>query len=142
MRTNRWATVPSIGVALLPKLTCPICWPAYAAIASALGLGFLINARYLFAVTSVFLVIALLALGFRAQRRRGYTPALLGTGGSILILVGKFTLDSHLALYGGVGMLMAASVWNAWPQKSRPCCSPGTVNPKRSKTEEHHGFKA
>jgi DNA-binding transcriptional MerR regulator len=26
MRTDRWATVSSIGVALLPKLTCPFCW--------------------------------------------------------------------------------------------------------------------
>lgn len=37
MRTERWATIPGVGVALLPKLVCPLCWPAYAAIASTLG---------------------------------------------------------------------------------------------------------
>jgi hypothetical protein len=41
-------------VALIPKLSCPFCRPAYAAIASTLGLGFLVNARYLFAVIAAF----------------------------------------------------------------------------------------
>jgi mercuric ion transport protein len=122
MRTDRWATIPSIGVALLPKLTCPMCWPAYAAIASTLGLGFLVRAQYLFAITLAFLLVAIAALSFRARQRHGYWPALLGVGGSIFILVGKFSLDSTLALYCGVGMLMGASVWNAWPQKKPSCC--------------------
>jgi hypothetical protein len=56
-------------VALIPKLSCPFCRPAYAAIASTLGLGFLVNARYLFAVTAAFLFIALPALTFRATIR-------------------------------------------------------------------------
>jgi hypothetical protein len=33
---------PGIGVPLLPKLMCPLCWPAYAGLLSTLGLGFLI----------------------------------------------------------------------------------------------------
>jgi hypothetical protein len=37
------AMLPGIGVSLLPKLICPMCWPAYAGIVSALGLGFLIS---------------------------------------------------------------------------------------------------
>ncbi len=122
MRTDRWATIPSIGVALLPKLTCPVCWPAYAAIASTLGLGFLVRAQYLFAITLAFLLVAIAALSFRARQRHGYWPALLGVGSSIVILVGKFSLNSTLALYCGVGMLMVASVWNAWPQKKPSCC--------------------
>src|SRR6185436_814844 len=28
-------TIPGIGVALLPKLACPLCWPAYAGILSS-----------------------------------------------------------------------------------------------------------
>jgi hypothetical protein len=122
MRTDRWATIPSIGVALLPKLACPLCWPAYAAIASTLGLGFLIHTQFLFAVTAAFLVVALAALTLRARQRHGYWPALLGLVSSIVILVGKFAIDSHVALYCGVGMLMGASVWNAWPQSNRSCC--------------------
>ncbi|MEO8726742.1 MAG: MerC family mercury resistance protein [Acidobacteriaceae bacterium] len=123
MRIDRWTTVPGIGVALLPKLVCPLCWPAYAALLSALGLGFLVQARYLFAFTAAFLLLALAALSFRAQRRRGYRPALLGLAGSAFILGGKFIIGSHLALYTGVAMLIVAAVWNAWPQPKNSCCT-------------------
>lgn len=122
MRTERWATIPGVGVALLPKLVCPLCWPAYAAIASTLGLGFLVHARYLFAITSAFLLIALAALSVRARLRHGYWPALLGLVSSIVILVDKFGIDSSVTLYCGVAMLMSASLWNAWPQSNRSCC--------------------
>ena len=41
--TSRWqaaiASFPAIGTVLLPKLACPLCFPAYAAILSALGLS-------------------------------------------------------------------------------------------------------
>ena len=33
------AFFPAIGAALLPKLTCPLCWPAYTAVLNALGVG-------------------------------------------------------------------------------------------------------
>ena len=35
------AMVPGIGAALLPKLACPACWPAYAGFLTSVGLGFL-----------------------------------------------------------------------------------------------------
>ncbi len=37
------AMAPGVGLALLPKVTCPACWPAYAGVLSALGLGFLME---------------------------------------------------------------------------------------------------
>ena len=55
--------VPAVGISLLPKLACPACWPAYAGLLSAVGLGFLINATYLFPLTALFLVVAVGALG-------------------------------------------------------------------------------
>jgi hypothetical protein len=36
-----------------------------------------------------------------------------------LLLVGKFILDSDVAVYGVVALLVAASVWNAWPKIGR-----------------------
>src|SRR3954462_8565336 len=39
------AALPGIGFSLLPKMLCPACWPAYAGIVSALGLGFLISGK-------------------------------------------------------------------------------------------------
>lgn len=111
------AAVPGIGVALLPKLACPACWPAYAALLGSLGLGFLLDARYLFAFTAVFLSLAFGALAFRAPTRRGYGPFALGLAAAAAVLVGRFVVDSKAAMYGGLGLLIAASAWNAWPRK-------------------------
>jgi mercuric ion transport protein len=111
-------TVPSIGVALLPKLGCPLCWPLYAGILSSVGLGFLISAKYLFPVTAAFLLLALWVLAFRAKQRRGMGPFLLGSLASATVLTGKFYFDSNPMMYGGVGLLVIASVWNGWPRSA------------------------
>lgn len=63
MTARRAMTIlPSVGVSLLPKLTCPLCWPAYAGLLTTPGLGFLISARYLLAVTAAFLLLSIAAL--------------------------------------------------------------------------------
>jgi mercuric ion transport protein len=110
------AALPGIGVSLLPKLMCPVCWPAYAGILSALGLGFLISAKYLLSLTVLFLAMTSFALGFRASRRQGYGPLWVGLLAAALILTGNFYFDAEQATYAGVGLLVAASVWNSWPR--------------------------
>ena len=119
------AMVPSIGIALLPKIACPACWPAYAGVLSSFGVTFLIDSRYLFALTALFLAIALFFLGFRAKKRRGYAPLLLGALASAVLLVGKFYFESDPAMFTGVGLLMIASFWNSWPRQkaASPECS-------------------
>jgi hypothetical protein len=112
------ALLPGVGVSLLPKLICPMCWPAYAGVVSALGLGFLISTRYLLPLTVAFLAITAAALGFRAPQRHGYGPLWLGLVASAVILTGKFYFDTARAVYVGVGLLIAASVWNSWPRRS------------------------
>jgi len=111
--------MPGIGVALLPKLFCPLCWPLYAGVVSSIGLGFLVGTTYLLPITSVFLILTLAVLGFRAKQRRGFGPFLLGVAGSIAILIGKFYLESKPVMYGGVGVLAVASVWNALPRRAK-----------------------
>lgn len=54
---------PAVGVSLLPKFVCPLCSPAYAALLSSLGLGFLVSTTYLLPLTFVFLSLAIGALG-------------------------------------------------------------------------------
>jgi hypothetical protein len=115
--------LPVVGAALLPKLTCPACWPAYAGLLSALGIGFVDYTPYLLPLTAVFLVVTLLTLAHRARTRRGYGPLLLGLASSGVILTGKFAFDSDVATYGGVGLLVAAAAWNSWPRQPD---SPGT----------------
>src|SRR5436309_13563015 len=111
--------MPGIGVALLPKLFCPLCWPLYAVVVSSVGLGFLVGTTYLIPITGAFLILTLAVLGFRAKQRRGFGPFLLGVAGSIAILVGKFYLESKPLMYGGVGVLAVASVWNALPRRAK-----------------------
>ena len=117
--------LPGIGVSLLPKLMCPFCWPAYAGVVSALGLSFLISAKYLLPLTVGFLGLTAWALGYRASRRHGYGPLTLGLIAAAVILTGKFYFDAAQATYAGVGLLIAASVWNSWPRRAAAvpsCC--------------------
>src|SRR5258708_6404881 len=110
--------LPGVGVSLLPKLMCPACWPAYSALLSSVGLGFLISTPYLLPLTVLFLAVAVGSLGFRASSRRGYGPFWVGVAAATLILVGKFYLESIPTAYAGVGLLIAASVWNTWPRRA------------------------
>lgn len=114
------ALLPAIGAALLPKLTCPVCWPAYAAVLSALGVSFVDYTPYLLPLTMAFLAITLAMLAWRP--RRGYAPLVLGVVASAVVLVGKFLFDSDVAVYSGVALLVGASMWNAWPKKSVLSC--------------------
>lgn len=116
------AAAPGIGVALLPKLGCPACWPAYAGLLSAIGLGFLIETRYLLALTVAFLALTLAALGWRAERRRGWGPFALGVLAGALILGGKFALEIDPLMYLGVALLVGASLWNSWPRRAIAAC--------------------
>jgi hypothetical protein len=38
--------------------------------------------------------------------------------GGVFILLGKFYFDSAPATYAGVGLMIAASVWNTWPRRA------------------------
>lgn len=126
--SNALTTLLGIGVTLLPVGICPACWPAYFGLLSALGLGFLLKTTYLLPVTVVFLLLAVGTLAFRAPLRRGYGPFALGMMASASIVIGKFVFVSNVAMYGGLVLLIVASVWNAWPRRitgACPACAPG-----------------
>jgi hypothetical protein len=117
-------TIPGFGVLLLPKLACPLCWPSYAALLGTLGLGFLISGKYLLPFTGVLLVLCVGTLAFGAKHRHGYGPLGLGIVSSGGVLLGKFALESKPMVYATVGLLLAASLWNAWPHRigAVPAC--------------------
>ena len=114
------AALPGLGVALLPKVVCPLCWPAYAGLLSAAGLTFLMEDRWLFPISVALLAVALVALGWRADARRGYGPLLLGALAAVAIVAGKFAIASTSAVYTGVTILVVACVWNLWPRRAAP----------------------
>lgn len=115
--------LPGVGVSLLPKLACPLCWPAYAGVLTSIGLGFLISSAYLLPLTAGVLALALGAMAFGAKNRHGYGPFLLGLVASGGVLLGKFLSDSQPATYGAIGLLVVASLWNAWPQGTNEVAS-------------------
>ena len=119
--SDRWKRtlllIPGIGVAMLPKLACPACWPAYVALLSSIGLGFLLSTAYLFPLTVVFLMFTVITLGFQAERRRGFGPLVLGCCGAVGVLVSKFWLDVNVGTYAAVGLIIVASLWNLWPHR-------------------------
>ena len=116
------ATLPGIAFAFLPKVACPACWPAYASVFTSLGLGFLLDGRWLFPATAGFLAIAVAALGYRARRRRGFGPFFVGLGASAIVLGGKFGFGIGAAMYAGLPLLIGASIWNTWPRRAAPAC--------------------
>jgi len=120
--------VPGIGVSLLPVGLCPACWPAYVGLAGSLGLGFLLETKWLFPLMVVFLLLAVGALAFRARTHQGYGPFVMGIIASAVVLLGKFLFNSGAIMYGGIGLLITASVWNAWPKRKMDASCPASVS--------------
>ena len=121
--SSRWkqglVALPSVGFSMLPKLACPACWPAYAGLLTSVGLGFLISAVYLLPLTVAFLVLALGALAFRANQRRGYNPLMLGIVAASGVLLGKFVWESNPITYAAIGLLVVSSLWNTRPRRDK-----------------------
>jgi hypothetical protein len=123
---SRWKhgllAFPGVGVSILPKLACPLCWPAYAGLLSSIGLSFLVSAAYLLPLTAAFLLLAVAALASMASKRRGYGPFVLGVIAALAVPFGKFAWESKFKMYGALGLLVIASVWNAWPLHEAATC--------------------
>lgn len=126
------AVVPGALLSALPVVGCPSCWPAYAGVLSSLGMPFLMDATWLLPLTAGALALALAALGFRARRRRGFGPLLLGVAASAAVLLGKFVVNLNLMVYAGTALLVGASIWNSWPKPTpvaqRDACGCDTKN--------------
>ena len=85
---------------------------------------------YLLPLTLASLVLALAALGFRAQQRRGYGPLAVGAVATVVL-----GLDLNVAVYGGLAGLVSASLWNSWP-RGVPAAPAGTLYQIGSINEE------
>jgi mercuric ion transport protein len=107
-----------IGVCVLPKVACPICWAGHAALLTSLGLNFAASNTFLLSATSVFLMARLATLVYHARRRRGYGPFLLGLVASGAVFT-KFILAVNPLLNLGIVLLIIASLWNSWPREPR-----------------------
>ena len=116
------AALPATGTALLPKLTCPVCWPAYTALLGSLGLGFIDYTPYLLPLTAAFLTISLGSLALLARRRRRILPLILGLLASAAVLLGKFELDSDVVMCAGIAVLVGTPLLPWRKRTTAPCC--------------------
>lgn len=137
-RFKSMAMLPGVGLALVPKLRCPACWPVYSGLLSSLGLGFINYTPYLLPLTLLFLALAVASLGYRATSRQDYKPFMLGMLAAVVVITGKFLFAEDLAMYGGIVLLMGASLWNSWPKRkagigSCSLCVPAGTIPSNNK---------
>jgi hypothetical protein len=130
------AAIPAVALALISHAgVCPVCWPLIGGLMSSLGATFLIETRFLLPVIIACLVLAVAMLSYRV--RGDYRPFALGIIASVLILAGRFLLDTAPLTIGGACLLLAAYVWSFWSRQSkhapscRRCVSPAntTENP-------------
>lgn len=139
---TRWqmmaASFPAIGTALMPKLACPLCFPAYAALLSALGLEFVDYTPYLLPLTAVFLTVAVGVLALQA-RRTGNTAALvLGITATIIVLTGKFHFESDWLTTGGVVLLIVAIFLGNRPRSTATAHCPACVSGESNQQVKAH----
>lgn len=129
--------IPAALISGLPVISCPLCWPAYTALLSSLGVGFVNYSPYLLPLTAAFLAIALAGLGLQARRSQ-YIPFLLGIVSAAGILAGKFLLSSSPVAYAGIALLLVASGWSVVSERKgslacgtaggRVACGPAANN--------------
>jgi hypothetical protein len=116
--------LPGVGGALLAKLACPICWPVFAGVLGALGVASAEYASIGVPLGLLFLALALGSLAYGARERRGYAPLGLGTLAAGELLAGELALERESVAIAGVGLLIAASLWNAWPRRKPRVAAP------------------
>ncbi|WP_139800693.1 MerC domain-containing protein [Geothermobacter hydrogeniphilus] len=120
-RQSRWSRALGVSAALLgallAKLSCPACWSAYAALLGSVGVAGLSSMPFFLPLTLLSLVAVLISLGWRATKRRGYGPLLLGSLGAAVIVLGNFVYPAGSVQNSGVALLIGASIWNSWPRR-------------------------
>ena len=121
-RQVRWrtviSTVPLAALSALPTLACPACWPAYVGLLGSLGLGFVDYMPYLFPLTAVFILIALVSIVIQCRRASAYLPLLLALIGIGIMGVERASMDSATVRYIGVAMVVVSSLWAGRQERS------------------------
>lgn len=116
--TEWFSSIGGILAVAAPKGLCPICVAASGGMLASLGLGFLAvetNIRWILAVT---LTIGIVGFTVSARRHRRWWTLALGMVGAATLLVGRFLLVD-VVLYGGMVLLLAATIADLWARKHR-----------------------
>jgi len=114
------AALPGAVLALLPTVICPACLGAYAGVASALGLGFLLSERVLPSLIALGLFAGLVSLAWSARSHRRVGPLAGGALASVAVVAGRLIWTVPGLVYAGVALFIAAAGWNLWLGRPGP----------------------
>ncbi len=118
LRPRPWgrslAVLPGALLSLLPSAICPACIAGFAGVLSAVGLGFLLSERVLAPLIGLFLALGLASVAWSTRSHRRAGPLVTTGLGSAAVILGRVIWSVPLVLYGGVALLVAASLWNLW----------------------------
>jgi len=98
---------------LLPAGLCPGCWPAYAAVLSSLGAGFLLKTSYEASIAVALFAVGVASHSYHVRRTARYTTLLLALAGASTALAGKFILGAPAVQYIGLFAFVLSAVWAA-----------------------------
>jgi len=118
---------------------CCLGAPAVLAALSAAGLGSLIRDAYLFPIFVAFVAFGLWWLYRSARSHGGLAPFWLGLAGASLGATGLWLTVTGLfprpwAIYVGLGIFMAGSLWDLGNAKRRPPREPACDAPAKPQT--------
>lgn len=128
-----WATrsgdkTGALGV-LVSTMGCGMCFPAFASLGAALGLGFLQQFEGLFVSTllPMFAAVALAANALGYLRHRQWLRSLLGIVGPAIVIAGSVwwfgSTWMRPLVYTGTVVMLGVSIWDlVWPANRR--CAP------------------
>lgn len=132
-KRKKW---PIIGVfssgvssilALIPLVSCPLCWPVYTSFLSALGIGFFNYSPYLIPLLFGTVVFVCFLMWRNYHFHKQIIPFLLALSGGTLIVLGKILFPSAPLMYAGIVLLLVSTITNIFYIKkitnnlSHPC---------------------
>ncbi|GJQ27815.1 MAG: hypothetical protein HBSAPP02_28470 [Phycisphaerae bacterium] len=106
------AALPAAVLPLLPSFTCPLCLPAYAAVLSSFGLGFVLDNRVQRPLILLFLAVAVGSVAWSARERRARGRLVVVVLASIAVIAGRIVWNIPSLVYAGILGLVAGAVWN------------------------------
>ena len=117
---------------IVSAMGCGVCFPVFASLGAALGLGFLSQFEALFVTVllPLFAALALLANALGWLSHRQWHRSVLGTIGPVIVLIASFTVAEKL-LYVGLATMVAVSVWDFISPANRRCGGDGCEVPAR-----------
>lgn len=121
---KQFAGLFGAGVAAACCLGIPVVLSAL----GAAGLGFLIRDAILFPIFVAFVAVSLWLLYRSARSHRNLAAFWLGVGGALISGAGLFLLVTGLhpatwAIYAGLALLVAGSIWDVIPARKPIACA-------------------